>query len=80
MAKANSDIKPLVEKLQTKEALSLADFESLLTMLREARADGRLQIREMWAILQEVFNIFDEFVTGTQQTGGKPGDFGFPKT
>jgi hypothetical protein len=70
------NVQALTQKLEAREQLTFADFEGLLAMLREARADGRLQIREVSKILQEVFRIFDEFVNNQPSTGG---GFGFDK-
>lgn len=71
------DLKPLVEKLTaSKEKVSVSDFEALFALIRDLRADGRLSLRDMFTILQEVMSIFSDFANQSQPGDG---DFGFDK-
>jgi hypothetical protein len=72
-----TDIKPLIEKLETKEALSFDDFAAVLKAYQDAMADGRINFREALRIGLAVLKILSEF-GGSLQPSGTPSEFGFP--
>jgi hypothetical protein len=52
---------PLAQKLESKEALSFADFEGLIKAYKDAMADGRISIREGIRLAFAVMAILSEF-------------------
>lgn len=69
----DTDIAPLVEKLQTSEKLSVDDFTAIFNQVKDAMADGRLSIMEGIRIGLAIFKLIGE-ITGSMSPAV---DFGF---